>query len=79
MPNTDGTLTPKEQGVVDAYSSVRPELGEIAQRNIVNNDKTGWGDIVADMSDEQSDEQIAESGVTEGTASNSFMYRRIGG
>jgi hypothetical protein len=75
MPNTDGTLTPKEQGVVDAYSSVRPELGEIAQRNIVNNDKTGWGDIVADMSDEQ----IAETGVTEGTASNSFMYRRIGG
>lgn len=74
MPNTDGTLTPKEQGVVDAYSSVRPELGEIAQQNIVNNDKTGWANIIADMSDEQ----IA-AGVTEGTASNSFMYRRIGG
>ena len=74
MPNTDGTLTPKEQGVVDAYSSVRPELGEIAQRNIVNNVHTGWGDIVADMSDEE-----IKRGVTEGTASNSFMYRRIGG
>ncbi len=74
MPNIDGTLTAKEQSVVDAFSSVRPELGEIAQQNIVNNVHTGWGDIVADMSDEQ----IA-AGVTEGTASNSFMYRRIGG
>lgn len=73
MPNSDGTLTEKEQAVVNAYSEVRPELGEIAQRNIVNNDKTGWADIVADMSDEE----IA-AGVTEGTGSNSFMYRRIG-
>ena len=73
MPNSDGTLTPKEQAVVDAYSGVRPKLGEIAQRNIVNNDKTGWADIVADMSDEE----IA-AGVVSGTASNSFMYRHIG-
>ncbi len=74
MPNSDGTLTQKEQAVVDAYSSVRPELGAIAERNIINNELTGWADIVADMSDEE----IA-AGVTEGTASNSFMYKRIGG
>lgn len=73
MPNSDGTLTQKEQAVVDAYSSIRPELGAIAQRNIINNDKTGWADIVADMSEEE----IA-AGVSEGKASNSFMYRRIG-
>lgn len=73
MPNPDGTLTSKEQAVVSAYAEVQPELGEITRRNIVNNDKTGWADIVADMSDEE----IA-AGVTEGTASNSFMYRRIG-
>lgn len=74
MPNSDGSLTQKEQAVVDAYSSVRPELGAKAQRNIINNDKTGWADIVADMSDEE----IA-AGVSESTASNTFMYKRIGG
>ncbi len=74
MPNSDGTLTAKEQSVVDAYSAVRPDLGAIAQQNIVNNAHTGWANIIAEMSDEE-----IKRGVTEGTASNSFMYRRIGG
>jgi hypothetical protein len=72
MPNPDGTLTPKEQKVVDAYESAQPELGAIAERNIRNNDRTGWADIIADTPDE-------ELVISSGTASNSFMYRRIGG
>jgi uncharacterized protein YjgD (DUF1641 family) len=45
----------------------------IAQRNILNNAKTGWADIVAEMSDEE-----ITAGITGGTSSNSFMYKHIG-
>ncbi|PHJ56161.1 hypothetical protein VF14_36680 [Nostoc linckia z18] len=65
-------LTPKEQKVIEQFESARPGLGEIAERNIRNNDKTGWADIIADTPEE-------ELVIGEGSASNSFMYRRIGG
>lgn len=65
-------LTPKEQKVVEEFESVRPGLGAIAENNIRHNDKTGWADIIADTPEE---ELVAR----EGSASNSFMYRRIGG
>ncbi len=68
---TDRTLTPKEQKVVDTFESARPGLGVIAKTNILNNDRTGWADIIESM-----DESEIEIGT--GTASNSFMYRRIG-
>lgn len=68
----DRPLTPKEQKVVDEFESARPGLGAIAQSNIINNDKTGWADLIADTPEE---ELVAG----EGFASNSFMYRRIGG
>ncbi len=72
MPNYDGTLTPKEQNVVEAYESARPELGALAERNIRNNERTGWADIIADTADE-------DLVIRSGTASNTFIYRRIGG
>lgn len=65
-------LTPKEQKVVDEFEKARPGLGAIAENNIRHNDKTGWADIIADTPD---DELVARKG----SASNSFMYRRIGG
>ena len=65
-------FTPKEQKVIQQFESVRPDLGEIAKRNILNNHLTGWADIIADTPEE---ELVIKS---EGTASNSFMYRRIG-
>jgi hypothetical protein len=65
-------LTPKEQKVVEELEAARPGLGAIAENNIRNNDKTGWADIIADTPE---DELVAR----EGSASNSFMYRRIGG
>lgn len=65
-------LTPKEQKVVEQFEAARPGLGAIAQTNILNNHLTGWADIIADTPE---DELVAG----EGFASNSFMYRRIGG
>ncbi|WP_448271901.1 hypothetical protein [Nostoc sp. DSM 114160] len=65
-------LTPKEQKVVDEFEKARPGLGAIALSNIRNNDKTGWAEIIADTPEE-------ELVVREGFASNSFMYKRIGG
>jgi hypothetical protein len=79
MPERE--LTPKELYVVDTFEQARPGLGAmpsavreatIAESNIRNNDRTGWADIIAEI-----DESEIEIGV--GTASNSFMYRRIGG
>ncbi len=64
-------LTPKEQKVVDSFEQARPGLGAISQSNILNNDFTGWADIIELM-----DESEIEIGTA--TASNSFMYRRIG-
>ena len=64
-------LTPKEQKVIDELESARPGLGEVAEKNI-RHYATGWADIIADTPEE-------ELVVSEGTASNSFMYRRIGG
>ncbi len=64
-------LTPKEQKLVDTFESARPGLGALALTNIVNNDRTGWADIIETM-----DESEIEIGI--GTACNSFMYRRIG-
>ncbi|MBC1235655.1 hypothetical protein [Nostoc sp. 2RC] len=65
-------LTPKEQKVIEQFESARPGLGEIAERNIRNNDKTGWADIIADTPEE-------ELVISEGSAANSFIYRKIGG
>lgn len=65
-------LTTKEQKVVDEFESARPGFGAIAESNIRNNDKTGWADLIADTPEE-------ELVVREGFASNSFMYKRIGG
>jgi hypothetical protein len=71
MPNPDGTLTPKEQKVVDTFFQARSEFGVLAERNILNNIHTGWADLIADTPEE---ELVLRSG----TASNSFIYRRIG-
>ncbi|MEH2467499.1 hypothetical protein [Nostoc sp.] len=65
-------LTPKEQKVVDGFEQARAGLGAIAENNIRHNDKTGWAEIIADTPEEK-------LVVREGSASNSFMYRRIGG
>ncbi|MBG1240993.1 hypothetical protein F8R90_07165 [Nostoc sp. NZL] len=65
-------LTPKEQKVVEEFEKARPGLGAIAESNIRNNDKTGWAEIIADTPEE---ELVAR----EGSATNSFMYKRIGG
>lgn len=69
---THRELTPKEQKVIQEFEAARPGLGAIAQTNILNNERTGWADIIADTPE---DELVAG----EGFASNSFMYRRIGG
>jgi hypothetical protein len=65
-------LTPKEQKVVEEFEKARPGLGPIAESNIRHNDKTGWADIIADTPEE-------DLVVRDGSSSNSFMYRRIGG
>ncbi|WGV23460.1 hypothetical protein [Halotia branconii] len=65
-------LTPKEQKVIQEFEAVRPGTGALAENNIRNNDKTGWADIIADTPEE---ELVAR----EGSSTNSFMYRRIGG
>ena len=70
MPNSDGTLTPKEQKVVEAFEQARPGLGKIATQNIIS-PYTGWAESIADRPE-------SEIEVKTGTASNSFMYRRIG-
>lgn len=70
MPNSDGTLTPKEQKVVEEFERAQPGYGAIATQNITNQN-TGWSQIIADMPE-------AEIKAETGTASNSFMYRRIG-
>jgi uncharacterized protein YjgD (DUF1641 family) len=54
-------------------NGVRSSRNALAQRNILNNAKTGWADIVAEMSDEE-----ITAGITGGTSSNSFMYKHIG-
>lgn len=64
-------LTPKEQKVIDEFEKMRPGTGAIAEASIRNNEQTGWADIIADTPEE-------ELTVTEGFASNSFMYRRLG-
>lgn len=69
---THRELTPKEQKVIQEFEAARPGLGAIAEANIRNNERTGWADIIADTPE---DELVAG----EGFASNSFMYRRIGG
>ena len=70
MPNSDGTLTPKEQKVVEAFEKARPGYGEVATQNITS-PHTGWAESIADMAEGSIKAQT-------GTASNSFMYRRIG-
>lgn len=67
----DQPLTPKQQKVVEEFEKARPGLGAITENNIRNNDKTGWGNIIADTPEE---ELVAR----EGSASNSFIYPRIG-
>jgi hypothetical protein len=68
----DTELTPKEQKVIAEFDAAHPGYGEIAERNIRNNDQTDWADIIADTPFE---ELVAK----EGFSTNSFMYRRIGG
>ncbi len=70
MPNPDGTLTAKEQKVVDEFEQARPGYGEVATQNITN-PNTGWSESIADMPE-------GEIKAETGTASNSFTYRRIG-
>lgn len=70
MPERE--LTEKEKKAIAEFDRARPGLGAIAESNIRNNDKTGWAEIIADTPEEK---LIAG----EGSASNSFMYRRIGG
>ncbi|WP_414546081.1 hypothetical protein [Nostoc sp. CCY0012] len=64
-------LTPKEQKVVNEFEAARPGTGAIAENNIRHNDKTGWADIIADTPEN-------EIKVSEGTGSNSFIYKRLG-
>lgn len=45
-------LTAKEQKVIEEFSKVRPDLGALAERNIRNNQYTGWADIIAEMKEE---------------------------
>ena len=68
----DQPLTPKEQKVVDEFEKARPGLGAVAESNIRNNDKTGWADIIADTPE-------SDLVAREGSSTNTFMYRRIGG
>ena len=70
MPNSDGTLTAKEQKVVEAFEKARSGLGAIALQNITS-PHTGWGESIADMPETEIKTQT-------GTTSNSFTYRRIG-
>ncbi len=70
MPNSDGTLTAKEQKVVEAFEEARPGDGKYVAQSI-SSSYTGWAEIIADMPE-------GEIKVETGTASNSFMYRRIG-
>lgn len=59
MPDKTGTsdtqrvLTQKEQKVVDTFEAKRPGLGAIAKRSILNNQVTGWADIIAEMPEEE--------------------------
>jgi hypothetical protein len=71
MTNTR-SLTPNEQKVIEEFEKARPGLGEIAESNIRNNDKTGWADIIADTPE-------SELVARDGSSTNSFMYKRIGG
>jgi hypothetical protein len=70
MPNSDGTLTPKEQKVVEEFERAHPGYGALAFSNI-SNPNTGWSKSIAEMPE-------GEIEAKTGTASNSFMYRRIG-
>ena len=69
MPERE--LTEKEKKAIAEFERARPGLGAIAEKNILNNDKTGWADIIAATPKE---ELIAR----EGSSSNSFIYKRIG-
>ncbi|MEH2422491.1 MAG: hypothetical protein V7K48_16715 [Nostoc sp.] len=69
---TNQPLTPKEQKVVEGFEKARPGLGAVAENNIRNNDKTGWAEIIADTPE-------SELVVREGSSTNTFIYKRIGG
>lgn len=45
-------LTAKEQKVIQEFDKARPGLGDLAERNIRNNQHTGWADIIAEMKEE---------------------------
>ena len=63
-------LTAKEQKTIDEFEKARPGLGAIARQHILS-PHTGWAEIIADT-------PIEQIVAREGTASNSFCYRRIG-
>jgi hypothetical protein len=60
----------ERQKVVEAFEQARPGYGKIANQNITS-PYTGWAESIADTTDD-----VIK--VETGTASNSFMYRRIG-
>ncbi|MBW4572173.1 MAG: hypothetical protein KME31_30540 [Tolypothrix carrinoi HA7290-LM1] len=64
-------LTSKEQKVIEVFDAARPGLGAMIEKSI-RHDTTGTADIIASMDE-------ADIKVTESTASNTFIYRRIGG
>jgi hypothetical protein len=69
---TDRQLTPKEQKVVSAFEASRPDLGAVAEKNILN-DATGWADSIASMDSEEIPDRAAV-----GRASSSHLYRHLG-
>ena len=70
MENLTPNLTPKQQAIIAAFEQARPGFGAIALVNIMN-PNSGWSEIIAEMPE-------SEIKAKPGTASNSFMYRRIG-
>jgi len=59
-------LTHKERLVVEIFDSARPGLGAMAKNSILNNDKTGWADIIADT---------PEGKLVEGTGTRTWYLR----
>lgn len=64
-------LTPKEQKVVDEFESARPGLGELVEKSI-RSENTGLAETIEEM-------PLQDIKVSEGSSTNTFMYRRIGG
>lgn len=46
-------LTHKEQLVIGMFDRLRPGYGAIARQNILNNEHSGWADIIKSMTEEE--------------------------